>query len=146
MNPHKLYLTQTDTTVGFVSLDPKKLAQAKNRDSNQPFLIAVDSFKKLKNLTRIPKTYRKRVRRSCKTSFLYPNKKAIRVVRASSHARFLKRFDYLYTTSANKHKQVYDFTYAWNQADIVVEDNRGLYEGQASNILKLGKKRIQRLR
>ncbi|MCH9813162.1 MAG: Sua5/YciO/YrdC/YwlC family protein [Epsilonproteobacteria bacterium] len=146
MDPKQLYLTQTDTTVGFLSQDIQKLADAKQRDNKQPFLIAVDSFKKLKKLTRIPAIHKKRIRRQSKTSFLYQNQKAIRVVKTSFHGSFLKNFDYLYSTSANKHKSSYKRSYAFQKADIVIEDNKGLIEVKASKIFKLGKKRVQQLR
>ena len=146
MNPYKLYLTQTDTTVGFVSKDKKKIAKAKKRDENQPSLICVDSFCKLNQLTRIPKLHKKRVRRSSKTTFLYPNKKAIRVVTDTSHGKFLKEFDFLYSSSANKSGDTFDYDYAFKQADIIVEDKRGLFKESASCILKLTKRKIDKLR
>ncbi len=146
MDPNKLYLTQTDTTVGFLSVDSYKLSIAKDRDANQPFLICVDTFTKLKKLTRVPKLHKKKIRRSSKTSFLYPNKKAIRVIREPLHARFLKEFDFLYTTSANKSRERFELNYALSQADIIIENRHTLYEGKSSNILKLGKKQLQKLR
>ncbi len=146
MSPDKVYLTQTDTTVGFLSADPQKLSIAKDRDANQPFLICVDTLKKLQKLTRIPKIHKKKVRRTFKTSFLYPNKKAIRVIKEPHHTKLLKEFDFLYSTSANKNKKQFEFNYAHSQANIIIEDHHGLYEGKASAILKLGKKKIQQLR
>jgi tRNA A37 threonylcarbamoyladenosine synthetase subunit TsaC/SUA5/YrdC len=146
VNPDKLYLTQTDTTVGFLSADSKKLSMAKDRDEKQPFLICVDTFSKLKKLTRIPKLHKKKIRRTPRTSFLYPNKKAIRVIKDPYHARFLREFDFLYSTSANKNRALYDYNYAYSKVNIIIEDYRGLHEGKASHILKLGKKRIQKLR
>jgi tRNA A37 threonylcarbamoyladenosine synthetase subunit TsaC/SUA5/YrdC len=146
MDKNKLFLTQTDTTVGFLSNDIKKLANAKNRDIDQPFLICVDSYKKLNQLTRVPKKHRKLVRNSSKISFIYPNNKAIRVVKDPYHVRFLKKFDFLYSSSANKNRERFDIKYAKYVADIIIEDQRGLYEGEASKIFKLTKKRIQKLR
>jgi tRNA A37 threonylcarbamoyladenosine synthetase subunit TsaC/SUA5/YrdC len=146
MNPNKLYLTQTDTTVGFLSADSYKLSIAKDRDANQPYLICVDTLKKLKKLTRVPKPHKKRIRRTLKTSFLYPNKKAIRVVKESPHSRFLKEFDFLYSSSANKNRESFDLNYAYLQAEIIIEDARGFYEADASSIFKLGKKKILKLR
>ena len=146
MNPNKLYLTQTDTTVGFLSNDSYRLSIAKDREAKQPFLICVDTFAKLKNLTHIPKHHRKKIRRSSKISFLYPNKKAIRVIKEFPHARFLKGFDFLYTTSANKNRERFELNYALSQADIIIKDQHSLYEGKSSHIIKLGKKQIQKLR
>ncbi len=146
MNPYKLYLTQTDTTAGFLSVDAKKLSTAKGRDQNQPFLICVDSFEKLKKLSRIPKNHKKQIRRAKKTSFLYTNKKAIRVVKEYCHVQFLKKFNFLYSTSANKNRKRFDLELALSKAEIIVEDSRGFYEKSGSNIFKLGKKKIQQLR
>ena len=146
MNPDKLYLTQTDTTVGFLSSNSKKLSIAKDREASQPFLICLDSLKKLKKLTRAPRAHKKRIRRTSQTSFLYSNKKAIRVVSDHHHSQLLKEFDFLYSTSANKNRECFDLKYAYTQADIIIEEKSGLYEGKASNIFKLGKKRVQKLR
>jgi tRNA A37 threonylcarbamoyladenosine synthetase subunit TsaC/SUA5/YrdC len=146
VNPNKLYLTQTDTTVGFLSADVKKLSIAKDRDINQPFLICVDTLKKLTKLTRVPKLHRKKVRRTLKTSFLYPNKKAIRVIKKSPHSQFLKEFDFLYSTSANKNRESFDLKYAYSHSEIIIEDERGLCEYKSSSILKLEKKQIRKLR
>lgn len=146
MNKNLLYLAQTDTTVGFLSQDAKKLSHAKNRDENQPFLICVDTFKKLKQLTRVPKAHKKFIRRANKKSFLYPNKKAIRVVKEPHHKRFLKEFDFLYSTSANKNREKFEPAFARSCVDIIIEDSRAFYEGDASSILKLGKKRLHKLR
>ncbi len=146
MNSNLLYLTQTDTTVGFVSTSIKKLSNAKQRDEKQPFLIAVDRYKKLKQLSRVPKKYRKMVRNSTKTSFLYPNNKAIRVVKNSNHVEFLKEFDFIYTTSANKNAELFDIEYAKEIAEVIIETKEGLFEATSSGIIKLGKRKIKRLR
>ena len=53
-----IFLVQSDTTVGFLSQDSDKLCKIKKRDNNKPFLVAVDSYKSLKNLTRVPKKFR----------------------------------------------------------------------------------------
>ena len=146
MNSNLLYLTQTDTTVGFVSSEPKKLSHAKQRDKNQPFLIAVDSYKKLKQISCVPKVHRKRVRRTKKTSYLYPDKNAIRVIQEPNHLKFLKEFDFLYTTSANKNQEPFDIEYAKKEAEVVIEDCRGLHQFCASAIIKLGKIKVKKLR
>lgn len=146
MNPQLVYLTQTDTTVGFVSQNAAALAKAKKRDPRQPFLICVDTFTKQKRFSRTPKKFKKLVRRSQKTTFIYPNKKAIRVVLNTPHHKFLKAFDYMYSSSANESNKSFDLKYAVKQADIIVEDERGFYEGSASRMLKLGKSKKTKLR
>ena len=141
-----IYLTQTDTTVGFLSTSPQKLAVAKKRDVNQPFLLCVDTFKKQKKLARTPKKFRSLVRRSFKTTFLYPNKKAIRVVRDKTHNQLLKKFDFLYSTSANENKKSFSFSYALNKSDIMIETSQGLHEVTSSSIMILSKLKIHTLR
>ncbi len=135
----KVILTQTDTTVGFLSKSAKKLAQAKKRDIKQPFLLCVDSFEKQKKLTRTPKKFRSLVRRSRKTTFLYPNKKAIRVVKDAMHNQLLKKFDFLYSTSANAHNKPFSLHYALKQADIMIETSQGFLSNASSPIIKLSK-------
>jgi tRNA A37 threonylcarbamoyladenosine synthetase subunit TsaC/SUA5/YrdC len=146
MSPNELYLVQTDTTVGFVSADIKKLSNAKQRDINQPFLICVNSYKKLLNQTRVPKIHKKVVRRGAKKSFLYKNSNAIRVVKDRYHSKFLAKFDLIYSTSANINKKKFNLIYALESSQIIIEDYKGFKESPSSNIFKLGKKRIQKLR
>ena len=146
MDPRKVYLAQTDTTVGFLSQDGAKLARIKKRPVDKPFLIAVCSFALLQSFVRVPGAHRKRVRRSKKTTFIYPNGRALRVVKEREHYRFLKKFGWMYSTSANESGGSFDRSWASRQADIVVEDRRGLYEAPPSRLYKLGKKRLERLR
>ena len=146
MDPKKLYLAQTDTTVGFLSQDAKRLAAAKGRPAHKAFIIAVSSATNLKDFVRVPKKWRKLVRQARRTTFAYPNGKAVRVVKNSEHRRFLDRFGWMYSTSANPSGKNFDETWARQQVDVVVEDKRGFFEGRASTIIKLAKKRKQKLR
>ena len=146
MNPNKIYLTQTDTTVGFLSQNKEKLNTIKNRPKNKKILKEVDSLYTLKKFTRVPKEHKKRVRRAKKTTFIYPNGESFRVVRDIRHLEFLRKFKWMYSTSANLHGQKFDEKWARDKADIIVEDKRGLYEGEASRIYKLGKRKIKRIR
>ncbi len=146
MNPDKLYLTRTDTTVGFLSQDSERIAKAKARDPRQPFLCCVASFDALKKRTRVPKAYRKSVRRAKKTTWIYPNKKAIRVVFDAEHRRFLKRFGFMYSSSANKTGENFDEAYAKEAADIIVEDAKGFLAGEPSQIYQIGRRKRTRLR
>ena len=134
---NKIILTQTDTTVGFLSTNPLKLAEAKKRDVNQPFLLCVNTFKKQKQLVRTPKKFRSLVRRSRKTTFLYPNKKAIRVVKDDTHNQLLKKFNFLYSTSANENKKTFSLTYALQKADIMIKSPQGFHETSPSPIIML---------
>ena len=146
MNPNKIYLTQTDTTVGFLSQNKEKLNTLKKRPKNKKILKEVDSLNTLKKFTRVPKEHKNRVRRAKKTTFIYPNGESFRVVRDIRHLEFLRKFKWMYSTSANLHGQKFDEKWARDKADIIEEDKRGLYEGEASRIYKLGKRKIKRIR
>ncbi|HIE35312.1 MAG TPA: Sua5 YciO YrdC YwlC family protein [Campylobacterales bacterium] len=143
---NSVYLVQTETTVGFLSQDSSKLAKIKNRPQNKPFLISVDSFKWLKKFSRAPNRFKKFIRRSKKTTFIYPNNRAIRVVKDKRHTLFLNRFGWIYSTSANRSNQKFEKEFATKSVDIIVEDNRGFFEGTPSKIFKLKKNRIKRVR
>jgi tRNA A37 threonylcarbamoyladenosine synthetase subunit TsaC/SUA5/YrdC len=147
MNSSLVYLVQTDTTVGFSSFDDEKLSAIKQRPSSKKILHTVDSLKTLKENTRIPKRFRKKVRNSKKTTFIYPNGKSFRVVNKSSDFYdFIHKFGILYSTSANKTAEKFDKDFATIGADILVEDKRGFYETQASTIIKLSKKSFKKIR
>lgn len=146
MNPNKIYLTQTDTTVGFLSQNREKLNKIKNRPASQPVLREVDTLDTLKKFVRVPNSHKKRVRRAKKTTFIYPSGESFRVVRDKKHLEFLKKFKWMYSTSANLHGKKFDEKWAKSAADIIVEDERGLYEGEASKIYRLGRKKIKKIR
>ena len=146
MNPNNIYLTQTDTTVGFLSQNKEKLNSLKNRPLNQPILREVDSLDTLKKFIRTPKAHRKRIRREKKTTFIFPKGESFRVVKDKRHLEFLKKFKWMYSTSANLHGQTFDEQWARETADVVVEDKKGLFEGKPSKIYKLSKNKIKRVR
>lgn len=143
---NKLWLVQTDTTVGFLSQDGAMLARLKERDESKPFVQVAASFKTLKKFVRIPKEHKIRVRRSSKTTYVYPNNLAIRIAKEERHARFLKPFEWFYSTSANERSLAYCKAFAFAKSDIIVEDSKGLYEGEASRIYRLHKRKTERLR
>jgi tRNA A37 threonylcarbamoyladenosine synthetase subunit TsaC/SUA5/YrdC len=141
-----VFLSQTDTTVGFLSQNPLRLAEVKKRNPKQPFLVCVDSFKKQKSLVRTPKKFRSKVRRSQKTTFLYPNGKAVRVVKEKIHNQLLKKFDFLYSTSANENKKPFSLHYAQEKADIMIENKKGYHDNPPSPLIKLTRTQKQILR
>ena len=140
-----IYLAQTDTTAGFLSDKKEELQKIKPRN-NKPFLLTTTTFKTLKNLSRVPKQHKKTVRRAKKTTFIYPNNKAIRVVKDDIHEKFLKDFDYLYSTSANRSGKDFDEEFAKNIADVIVEDRRGFSQEKSSSLVKLSKNKKTKLR
>lgn len=147
MNKNRVYLAQTDTTVGFLSADDKKLSSIKQRPISQKMIQVVDSLKILNQLTRVPKNYRKLVRNSLKTTFIYPNNESYRVIdKNSKHYDFIKKFGVMYSTSANITKTNFDLDYAIKNCDIEVYDDRGFCETTPSKIKKIYKRKILELR
>ena len=147
MDKNLIYLAQTDTTVGFLSNDDKKLTVVKNRSDTKKMLKVVDSFRTLKDYTRVPKQYKKLVRNSKNTTFIYPNEKSFRVVdRDSNHYRFIKKFKTIYSTSANKSGEKFDMKFAINNCDVEVIDYRKYYEQNSSTLIKLGKIKMEKIR
>ncbi len=146
MNPNNVYLAQTDTTVGFLSRDYKKLNKIKKRDINQKVLIEVESLKTLKTFTRVPAKFKNIVRRAKKSTFIYQNGESFRVVKDENHLRFLKKFKWMYSTSANLSKEKFDKKWAMKQADIIVEGKKGFFEGEPSNIYKINNYKINKIR
>ena len=147
MNKDSVYLIQTDTTVGFLSNNDKKLAQTKKRPSSQKMLQVVDSFKTLKQQIRIPKKHRKLIRNSIKTTFIYPNGNSYRVIdKNMSHHNFIEKFGIMYSTSANITKNSFNLDYAVSNSDIVVESSKGFYESTPSKMLKISNRKITKIR
>lgn len=147
MNPNSVYLVQTDTTVGFSSSNNEKLAEIKKRPKSQKILRTVDSLQTLKEHTRVPNKYKKMVRKSKNSTFIYANGESFRVINRSSHFfDFIKKFNILYSSSANETKKVFDYEYAYKVSDIVVMDKNGFFESIPSRLYKLSKKRLKRLR
>jgi tRNA A37 threonylcarbamoyladenosine synthetase subunit TsaC/SUA5/YrdC len=139
-----VFLTATDTTIGFVSQNAQKLNQIKQRPQNKLFITTLPSFDELNGLTRVPHVHALRVRRSQKTTFIMPSGDSYRVVHDIHHDLLLCRLRWAYSTSANMSGKEYDEKFACDSADVIVaplKQNR-----QASSLFKLGKRKIQRLR
>jgi tRNA A37 threonylcarbamoyladenosine synthetase subunit TsaC/SUA5/YrdC len=140
-------LTQTDTTVGFLSSDDKKLCGAKQRDPKQKILQVVSNYKTLNKLVRVPKKHKKFIRRAKTTTIIYPNQLAFRVVsKNSSHQNFLQKFNVMYSTSANKTKNIFNEEYAINNSGIIVYSKENFVEKQASSIYKINQQKIKKIR
>jgi len=147
MDTNLIYLAQTDTTVGFLSSDNKKLAQIQQRPTTQKMICVVDSFQTLNKYTRVPTKFKKMVRYSKNTTFIYPNKKSFRVVdKTSSHFELIKKFKIIYSTSANKTGEKFDINYAIQKCDIEVLNKFDYYENNSSNIILLSKNRFKKIR
>lgn len=147
MDSSLVYLVQTDTTVGFSSSDAWKLSDVKQRSRAKKILRTVDSFKTLKQNTRVPKRFRKLVRYSKKTTFIYPNLKSFRLIEKNhSFNHFLNKFGVLYSSSANPTGKTFDKDFALKSANILVEDKNNFYESTPSKIIKINKITKKRIR
>jgi len=140
-----LYLTQTDTTIGFVSQDSSKIDIAKKRLPNKHYIRVVNSLQTLKSFTRVPQKYKNRIRRSRQTTFIMPNGYSFRVVKDSRHNFLLDRLEYAYSSSANLSGEDYDPDYAKEQAKIIVCEPH-TQRNKASKIYRLGLNRIKSIR
>ncbi len=168
-----IFLAQSDTTIGFLCADFQKLNAIKGRSVQTNTLVTLDSLEKLKRLVRIPNAHKKRIRRSSRTTFIYRGKNAIKQARGTkeslegclsqflkslairvvqqqskraSHAEFLRFFPYLYSTSANKHKESFVFEFALENADVIVLDARLFSAQTPSKIYKISNLKISRIR
>ena len=146
MNSQLVYLVQTDSTVGFLSQNHKKLATSKQRNQKQPFIKCVDSLHTLQNFIRAPQKFKNKIRRSKQTTFIYTNGIAIRVVKDKEHLKFLKKLKWAYSSSANLTSKSFEENYAKQKADIIIEDSRGFFESTPSNIIKINNKKARRIR
>lgn len=144
MLTRKVFLTQTDTTIGFVSQNAESLSQIKGRPAGKRYIKALPSLASLKMQTRIPSPHKNRIRRASKTTFVMPNTNSYRVVRDPHHTLLLSRLGWAYTTSANQSGKAYDKPFAREAADIIVLPLK--QTNTPSTILKIGKTRIQRIR
>lgn len=141
----QVILAQTDTTVGFLSQSPQRLQQIKMRDTSKPFLKVYADFKMLRKDIRIPPLHKRRVRYARKTTFIVKDQ-AFRYVDEPNHSRLIKKYGWLYSTSANESGKNYDQTFCQAFSDLIIEDYRGLSEKSASKIFRLTPSQIKQLR
>ncbi len=139
-------LSQTDTTVGFLSQDAQKLYEIKSRQSSKPFLKVYKNFKTfLHEHNRIPKNMKNLVRRSKKTTFIVKNK-AFRIANPHLDSQILRNISWGYSTSANESGKHFDRTFCEAKADIIIEDAKGLFESSSSALIKINNTKKKRLR
>lgn len=140
----KVFLTATDTTIGFVSQNAEKLTAIKQRPPHKHYIKAVNSLHMLKSFTRVPTMHKNRVRRAKKTTFIMPNGHSYRVVQDKHHLQLLNRLSWAYTTSANLSNEAYNESFAREHADVIVEPLQQTQK--ASHIYKLGNDAMKRIR
>ena len=140
----KVFFTQTDTTLGFISQNRKKLDAIKKRPADKKYILAIDSLATLKHFVRVPKRFKNQVRRAHKTTFIFPNGNSYRVIKDKEHLKLISRLKWAYTSSANLSNHSYDESYAREVADITIEPLDK--PAKASTIYKIGLKKIKKVR
>ncbi|MEA1955631.1 MAG: Sua5/YciO/YrdC/YwlC family protein [Campylobacterota bacterium] len=143
---NSIILTQTDTTVGFLSQDAKKLYEIKSRDNSKPFIKVYKDFKTFLSLkNRVPQNKKNLIRRSKKTTFIV-NNKAFRITKNKLNSQILNKLSWCYSTSANESGKNFNQEFCINKADIIIDDTNGLRENNSSSLLKLNDSKIRKLR
>ncbi len=138
-------LTQTDTTVGFLSQSKERLDAIKGRPPHKPYLINFFDLKTAKRFVRIPKNRRKELRRAKRTTYIVKGQ-AFRVARPKTASKLFNDMKWCYSTSANQSGKSYDESFAKEHADVIIENLCGLYESIPSRLIKLNAKAKKRLR
>lgn len=138
-------LVQTDTTVGFASQNAAALAACKGRPADKPFLKTFATLGEYRKQGRVPAAFKRELRRSGRTTYVVKNQ-AFRIVAEGAYHAVLKRCGWCYSTSANAASERFDPAFAFQAAEIIVEDGRGFFETEPSAIFRLNQHRKSRLR
>ena len=139
---NKIFLTNTDTAVGFVAKNKKALDIIKKRSAGKKYIKAIPDCKSIEK--RVPKKYRKCVRRAAKTTFIISSDYSFRVIKNPRHNMLIKRLGWAYTTSANESGKPYSFEFAYSKADIVIYPLKE--QNTPSKIYKLSKRKVKKIR
>lgn len=139
-------LTQTDTTVGFLSQNAHKLYEIKSRPQTKPFIKVYKDFKSFKqDGGRVSSGRKNLVRRSKKTTFII-NKFSFRVAEIKLDSEVLRETPWFYSTSANKSAESFNRDFCESKADIIVEDINSLVEKDSSSLIKINSTKRRKLR
>ncbi|WP_294962785.1 hypothetical protein [Sulfurimonas sp.] len=142
----KVILTQTDTTVGFLSQDALKLQEIKSRKPTKAFIKVYKDFKTLvASGHRIPDKYKNTVRRAKKTTFIVKNS-AFRVASSPLDSQVLRTNFWHYSTSANESSKNFNRDFCEEKADIIIENKNGLSENSSSSLYKINHKKRKKIR
>ncbi len=141
-----VYLTQTDTTMGFVSQSEERLTQIKQRPPYKHYIKALPSLEVLTSFTRVPNTHKNTIRRARQTTFIFPDGNSYRIIRKKQHLSLVEKLGWAYTTSANLSGEKFDLGFATASADIIVGYPYPETKLAASSVLKLNNIRMKRIR
>jgi len=141
-----IILTQTDTTVGFLSQDSQKLYEIKSRVNSKPFIKVYSNFKAfLKSGRRVPNSKKAFIRRATKTTFIVKNS-AFRIASFKLDSQLLKEQVWHYSTSANESGKKFSREFCENKATIIIENQNGFNENSSSNLYKINNIKMHKLR
>ncbi len=139
-------LTQTDTTVGFLSQNATRLYEIKSRKKSKPFIKVFSNFETfLACGNRVPQNQKNRIRRSKKTTFIVKNR-AFRVAKSLLGSTILRNSPWHFSTSANESNKEFDREFCENQADIIIEDTHRLHENSSSTLIKINNLKRKKIR
>ncbi|MBD3794325.1 MAG: Sua5 YciO YrdC YwlC family protein [Epsilonproteobacteria bacterium] len=141
-----LFLTQTDTTIGFVSTDMKRIDEAKQRLDGKYYIKTLSSLSYLKAYSKVPNQHKNRIRRAKKTTFILKNSRSFRVIKDTQHNLLLDRLGSAYSSSANKSGEHFDKIYCEMVCDVVVSFPQNFNIAPASKILRLSHDFIKKIR
>lgn len=141
-----IFLAQSDTTAGFLCKKATKIARIKQNNAAKKYLRESCDIANIKRESRIPRVLSKAIRRANRTTFIFPNDKSFRVARDLEHLRFLRLFGVLYSSSANLHNKAFNAHFAAESAEIIAQDSRGIFSAKASQIFKIRKQKLKRIR
>jgi tRNA A37 threonylcarbamoyladenosine synthetase subunit TsaC/SUA5/YrdC len=142
----QIVLTQTDTTVGFLSQNNVALASIKIRPNTKPFIKVYRSLKNLKQEhKRVPNKFKKDIRLSTQTTFIVKDE-AFRIAAYPVQSNILRNLQWSFSTSANESGKNFNREFCQSKTDIIIEDRNPLEEKRASKLLKINNKKIKRLR
>ncbi len=139
-------LAQTDTTVGFLSQDSKKLYEIKSRKTSKQFIKVYQNFKTfLNDGNRVPLSQRVLVRRSKKTTFIIKDR-AFRVASLKQNSQLLRDTSWFFSTSANESTKSFKRNFCEEKTDIIIENKDGLKENNSSSLIKINNIKRRKLR
>ena len=143
---HPVILTQTDTTVGFLSQDAARLYEIKSRKKSKPFIKVYSNFETLLACgNRVPSNQKNRIRRSKKTTFIVKDR-AFRVAKSLLNSTILQNSTWHFSTSANESNKEFDREFCENKADIIIEDKNALRESVSSSLIKMNNVKRKKIR
>ena len=143
---HPVILTQTDTTVGFLSQDADKLYEIKSRKKSKFFIKVYSNFETfLACGNRVPLTQKNKIRRSKKTTFIVKNR-AFRVAKSLLDSNILRNTTWHFSTSANESNKEFYREFCENKADIIIEDKNSLRENSSSSLIKMNNVKRKKIR